>query len=296
MLVGLAATERRRVVGAGVAVTRLDEDKIRYRYVLFARRSIEIAVEQGPRPRISYGTEIAKLSVIADRFIRRQYSGCGGAFASAAVLVKANRHRSYNQTMKNILLTVVLTFTASAVFAQNASQVQKLFEAGQYQRVVESAQPDADPAVLYTAAQSHQKLGENDRAIETYGALASRDEGDIWHFIGMSGQQLVQDDTEGALTSARQAVEMDGGMAEAHYQLGLVYAKRQEWPQAAAEFDRVTEINPSNAYAHYYDGLMQYRANRPDRMANQFEQFLKLAPDAPERPEVMQIMKTVRGR
>jgi len=33
---------------------------------------------------------------------------------------------------------------------------------------------------------------------------------------------------------------MDGGMAEAHYQLGLVYAKRQEWPQAAAEFDRVT--------------------------------------------------------
>jgi len=31
-------------------------------------------------------------------------------------------------------------------------------------------------------------------------------------------------------------------------------------------------------------------------MANDFEQFLKLAPNAPERPEVMQIMKTVRGR
>ena len=73
-------------------------------------------------------------------------------------------------------------------------------------------------------------------------------------------------------------------------------AKRQEWPAAAAEFDRVTEINPSNAYAHYNGGLMHYRANRPDRMANHFEQFLKLAPDAPERPEVMQIMRTVRGR
>jgi len=42
--------------------------------------------------------------------------------------------------------------------------------------------------------------------------------------------------------------------------------------------------------------LMHYRANRPDRMANHFEQFLKLAPEAPERPEVTQIMKTVRGR
>jgi len=136
--------------------------------------------------------------------------------------------------MKKISFTILLTFTAAAAFAQNASQVQKLFEAGQYQRVVESAQPDGDPAVLYTAAQSHQKLGENDRAVETYGALAARDEGDVWHFIGLSGQQLVQDDVEGALASARQAVAMNDGMAEAHYQLGLVHAKRQEWPQAAA--------------------------------------------------------------
>jgi tetratricopeptide (TPR) repeat protein len=198
--------------------------------------------------------------------------------------------------MKNILFTVVLTMAAPAAFAQDSSQVQKLFEAGQYQRVVDSAQPGGDPAVLYTAAQSHQKLGENDRAIETYGALASRDESDVWHFIGLSGQQLMQDDVEGALASARHAVEMDGGMAEAHYQLGLVLAKRQEWAPAAAEFERVTDISPSNAYAHYYGGLMQYRANRPDRMANHFEQFLKLAPDAPERPEVTQIMRTVRGR
>jgi len=198
--------------------------------------------------------------------------------------------------MKKTTLTFVLTFTASAVFAQNASQVQKLFEAGEYQRVVDAAQPDGDPAVLYTAAQSHQKLGENDQALQTYGALASRDEGDVWHFIGLSAQQLMQDDTEGAVASARQAVAMNGGMAEAHYQLGLVLAKRQEWQASATEFDRVTEINPSNAYAHYYGGLMHYRASRPDRMANHFEQFLKLAPDAPERPEVTQIMKTVRGR
>ena len=198
--------------------------------------------------------------------------------------------------MKHILLSVTLTLTTSTVFAQDTSQVQKLFEAGQYQRVVESAQADGNPAVLYTAAQSHQKLGENDQAMEKYAALAARDESDIWHFIGLSGQQLMKEDVEGALASARHAVEMDGNMAEAHYQLGLVLAKRKEWDAAAAEFDRVTEINPSNAYAHYYGGLMHYRANRPDRMANHFEQFLKLAPEAPERAEVTQIMRTVRGR
>jgi tetratricopeptide (TPR) repeat protein len=198
--------------------------------------------------------------------------------------------------MKKTLFVVALTMTAPVAFAQNASQVQKLFEAGQYQRVVESAQPDGDPAVLYAAAQSHQKLGETDRAVETYGALASRDEGNAWHYIGLSGQQLLGDDPNAAVESARRAVELGPDMAEAHYQLGLVLAKREEWAPAATEFDKVTELNPSNAYAYYYGGLMHYRANRPDQMAIHFDRFLKLAPDAPERPEVMSIMRTVRGR
>jgi tetratricopeptide (TPR) repeat protein len=220
---------------------------------------------------------------------------CGGcrAFASPAVVVEASRHEAYNQIMKKTFLTVVLTLSASVAFGQT---VQKLFEAGQYQRVIEQAQPDGDPAVLYTAAQSHQKLGENDQAVNTYGALAARGEDDPWHFIGVSGQQLMADDVGSALASAQQAVAMNDGMAEAHYQLGLAYAKQQQWAPAAAEFDRVIQINPSNAYAQYYGGLMEYRAGRPDRMANHFEQFLKLAPDAPERPEVTQIMRTVRGR
>ena len=198
--------------------------------------------------------------------------------------------------MKKTFFVVALTLMAPVAFAQNASQVQKLFEAGQYQRVVESAQPDGDPGVLYAAAQSHQKRGETDRAVETYGSLAARDEGDAWHYIGLSGQQLLGGDGNAALESARRAVEIAPDMAESHYQLGLVLAKREEWAPAATEFDKVTELNPSNAYAYYYGGLMHYRANRPDQMAIHFERFLKLAADAPERPEVMSIMKTVRGR
>jgi len=161
---------------------------------------------------------------------------------------------------------------------------------------VDSVQSGGDPAAVYTSAQSYQKLGQTDRAIDAYGSLAARGEDDPWHFVGLSGQQLLQDNVDAALDSARHAVDMAGNMAEAHYQLGLVLAKRSEWDAAAAEFDRVSDLNPSNAYAYYYGGLMHYRANRPDQMAIHFDHFLKLAPDAPERPEVMSIMKTVRGR
>ena len=197
--------------------------------------------------------------------------------------------------MKKLLFVSMIVVPALAS-AQDTAQVQKMFEAGRYQQVVEAAQPDAAPGVLFTAAQSQLKLGASDQARDVYGTLASRPEDDVWHFIGLSGQQLVDNDLNAAAESAERAVAMDDGLVEAHYQRGLVLAKKQDWRDAAAEFDRVSELNPSHAYAHYYGGLMHYRANRADRMAIHFEQFLKLAPDAPERPEVLQIMKTVRGR
>ena len=196
--------------------------------------------------------------------------------------------------MKRIVFAWLLI--PGVVAAQDTAEVRRLFEAGQYQRVVEATGTEAEPAAIYTAAQSHQKLGDNDHARERYEQLAGRPEDDAWHFIGLSGQQLLADDVDNALDSARQAVALDGQRGEARYQLGLVLAKKQSWKEAAEAFDRVTDINPGNAYAHYYGGLMHYRASRPDRMAIHFEQFLRLAPEAPERPEVLQIMRTVRGR
>jgi tetratricopeptide (TPR) repeat protein len=190
------------------------------------------------------------------------------------------------------LLFILLPVAAAA---QDAAEVRRMFEAGQYQQAIEAA-GDASPESLYTAAQSHQKLGATAEARDTYGRLAARGEDDAWHFIGLSGQQLLDDQTDAALDSAQHAAAMAGHLPEAHYQAGLVLAKRQDWRGAADAFDRAIDRNPGHAYAHYYGGLMEYRAGRPDRMANHFEQFLKLAPEAPERPEVLQIMRTVRGR
>jgi tetratricopeptide (TPR) repeat protein len=191
-------------------------------------------------------------------------------------------------------LSLLFFLVPAAAFAQG--DVERLFEAGRYQQVIEAATPDAPATVQFVAAQSHQKLGASDQALDVYTRLAGRPEDDPWHFVGLSGQQLTANDTDAAVASARRAGEMAPDLPEAHYQLGLVLAKRQEWRDAAAAFDTAANLSPSSAYAHYYGGLMHYRANRPDRMANHFELFLKLAPEAPERPEVMQIMRTIRGR
>ncbi len=196
--------------------------------------------------------------------------------------------------MKTLLVAVLVVPALAS--AQDAAEVRKLYEAGQYQQVVETAGDAQAPDVIYTTAQSYQKLGAVEQARENYGELVVLSEDDPWHFIGLSAQLLIDDNTEAALDSAREAVSRAGGLPEAHYQLGLVLAKREDWRGAAAAFDRASDLNPALAYAHYYGGLMEYRAGRPDRMANHFEAFLRLAPEAPERPEVIQIMRTVRGR
>ena len=185
---------------------------------------------------------------------------------------------------------------AVAAHAGAEAQVRKMFEAGQYQQVIEAAGPEADPAVVYMAALSHQKAGAHDQAVATARRLADLPEDQPWHFIGQSLVQLLEEQVDAARESATRGADMPGAPVEAHYQLGLVLARQQAWREAAETFDRVTAADPSNAYAYYYGGLMHYRANRTDLMAVRFERFLKLAPEAPERPEVQQIMRTIRGR
>lgn len=191
---------------------------------------------------------------------------------------------------------VVLLAAASRAVAQTPDEVRRMFEGGRYEQVAAAALAGADPAVLYLAGQSQQKRGATGEALELYGQLAARPAGDAWQLVGQSARQLLEAQPEDALASARQAVATPGAPAEAHYQLGLVLAGQQAWADAALAFERAAELAPAHAYAHYYAGLMNSRARRIDRMGLHFEQFLKLAPEAPERPEVMQIMRTVRGR
>jgi tetratricopeptide (TPR) repeat protein len=195
-----------------------------------------------------------------------------------------------------ILLAAVFAALFPLLLRAQGADTQRLFEAGKYQQVVDSTPPASPPDALYTLAQSQQKLGANDQAAATYAALAARPEPDPWHFIGLSGQQLVQGNIEGAVASARQAAGTGPDLPSSHFQLGLALARQQEWAEAAAAFDAARDRQPTNAYAHYYGGMMYYRAGRVDQMAVHFDQFLKLAPEAPERPEVLSIMRTLQRR
>lgn len=188
----------------------------------------------------------------------------------------------------------------SAAPPSTKADVRKLYEAGKYQDVVKAvpavkASKADEPELQYLAAQSYQKLGKWSDVRKIYGQLAARGSKDAWRYIGQSGEALVDKKTSDAVKAAQKAVQLAPGNAHAQYQLGMAESVVPDFAKAASAFQKAALADPTFAYAHYYAAMSYYKLKRIDLMATHFEAFLKLAPNAPERPQVESIMKTVRG-
>jgi tetratricopeptide (TPR) repeat protein len=193
-----------------------------------------------------------------------------------------------------MLIAVLLTIALAPAAAQDSPQ--KLFESGKYQEAIDNVKgrSDASREDVYLRALAHRKLNQNDDAKDAFRALERGD--GPWKEIGKSGVALTDGNQDEAADAAKKAVNADGDNAQARFQLGLVESARNNNQEAAEAFAKAAELNPQMAYAHYEAGMAFYKAKKVDRMAVFFENFLRLAPNSPERPAVQSIMRTVRGR
>ena len=193
-----------------------------------------------------------------------------------------------------VAAALLVMLSAAAVRLTAQENARKVFEAGKYQAVVEQTAPDGSPEAQYLNGLAHLKLSQPDAAKEAFRRLSTA--ADAWKSVGESAIALADGNQDGALAAAQAAVASNPGLAEAQYQLGLVLEARGDRAGAADAFVKATQANPQMAYAHYHAGMNFYEAKRIDQMAVYFENFLKLAPNAPERPAVESIMRTIRGR
>ncbi len=195
------------------------------------------------------------------------------------------------------LVTSLMALGAQTGRAAPPSEAQKLFESGQYLALLDlAADPEAaSPEARYLAGQGALKLkpAEPDRARALFASLGV-DEDDPWTFIGRSAAAAMDHQAETALAAAQRAAALAPSLVFAQYQLGLAHAETKNWPAALAAFEKAASLQPAFAYAHYGAGLASYQVKRVDRMAIAFERFLKIAPDAPERPAVEVLMRTIR--
>ena len=211
--------------------------------------------------------------------------------------------RNWCSTVVSFVLGLTIAWPALALTVQEApappAGPAKLYEAGEYaaaadqvrQRLEEGEVPPGD---IYWAAQALLRADRVDEARALLERLGGGDD-DPWTAIRQAAVALSQGASEPAVEHAARAAELAPDLFFAHYQLGLVRNDRQEWPQAAAAFDRAAALDGTSAYAHYYAGLAYNRLKRIDPMAVHFRRFLDLAPSAPERAQVEQLLKLLKG-
>jgi cytochrome c-type biogenesis protein CcmH/NrfG len=86
------------------------------------------------------------------------------------------------------------------------------------------------------------------------------------------------------------AVSLDPKLADAHTQLGILYARRGENNRAAAEFEQTIRLDPAQAPAHYHLAQALIHLGQKQRGEQELELFRKLHAEQKEEVVVAFLM------
>jgi len=144
---------------------------------------------------------------------------------------------------------------------------------------------------LYTRARSEfykYTPNGNAAATELYEQALAIDENYALALAGLSMSQTQnfnsgwsQDDAwlDRGEASARQALEIDPDLAEAHFALGFVFEQRLDYDQMAEQMRKVLALNPNHAHAHDSQADVLYRTKgQMDSALAEYEVALRLDP------------------
>ncbi len=92
-------------------------------------------------------------------------------------------------------------------------------------------------------------------------------------------RQLAGNQARQSLSAAREAGH---DQVPVEYQVGLSHFADQQWQAAVDTLTEAVENDSGFAHAYYYRALAWKRLDRTDKMMNDLDRFLRLAPNAPE--------------
>lgn len=151
--------------------------------------------------------------------------------------------------------------------------------------------PTAPPAAaseqerLFRKATDHQQRGELDQAVETYNKLlaANPAQASVHYNLGLI--YLKKNQPDSARKSFEQALAAEPSMHAAHYQLGAVLLSLNRAADALRHFQAVIDANPDHALAQLGIGRA-YMTMDPARARTHLARFVDLSPNDPEAPLV----------
>jgi tetratricopeptide (TPR) repeat protein len=112
--------------------------------------------------------------------------------------------------------------------------------------------------------------------------------------IALARVAIARQNWDTASNALSRASEIDSSHSEIALYKGSLFLAKKDYKNAVETLTPYVAANPDEPYGHYYLGLAQYGMKKPDRMVEQFQRFLELAPKAPEAARVESLLRSVR--
>jgi adenylate cyclase len=84
---------------------------------------------------------------------------------------------------------------------------------------------------------------------------------------------------DGILSTSAKALDLEGGLAEAHASRGLALSLRERYSEAMAEFDQAIALDPNLFDGHYFYARVCFTQGKLDEAATHFQRAADLKPD-----------------
>ena len=139
--------------------------------------------------------------------------------------------------------------------------------------------PDS-PIIHFWIGKTYQYKKEPEKAIAKFKKVLEL-EPKNYRSLAMIGKILSfnKNKTDNALKYLNQAVSINPEFADAHFDIGRIYARRGDMNRAMAEFGLVFRTEPKYAIYHYEMGIIFEHINATDRARKEYERALQLNPN-----------------
>lgn len=98
-----------------------------------------------------------------------------------------------------------------------------------------------------------------------------------YYLLGKS--YLAAGRIDDAETELRKALELDGRLADARFELGNALYKRRKYPEALAEYEAAARLDLRNFQTYNNMGVIHYQLNRPSDAEKALLKVIELRPD-----------------
>jgi len=208
-----------------------------------------------------------------------------------------------NLIVISALLCQLMLVSSCAMIAKQKAQAQAnqktglaLLEAGQYLgalKVLLEADKDDPIGVIYMdMGQWEKAIVAFDQALKNYlyetPALALYNSG--WAYYNLKNYSK-------ALSQYQQALSKDSTRhlhPRIEKNIGLIYLKQSNFPEAKAHLEKSVNLNPSLYDAHFYLGETYLKINDNENARRSFRQVIKLAPQTPFGQKAKEYLQSLR--